>query len=89
VQGYDVRVAGFISMGESWDNNHHAFPGSAKLGLEPGQIDLGWSLLQILQKLGLAWNIVTPECLPNRPALQKVSAHGHGCALLARIQARV
>ena len=29
-QGYNVRLAGFISMGESWHNNHHAYPGSAK-----------------------------------------------------------
>jgi stearoyl-CoA desaturase (delta-9 desaturase) len=25
-QGYDVAIAGLISMGESWHNNHHAFP---------------------------------------------------------------
>jgi stearoyl-CoA desaturase (Delta-9 desaturase) len=36
-QGYNVKMAGLISMGESWHNNHHAFPGSAKLGLFPGK----------------------------------------------------
>ena len=30
------RLAGLISMGESWHNNHHAFPGSAKIGPLPG-----------------------------------------------------
>jgi fatty-acid desaturase len=60
-QGYNIRVAGLISMGESWHNNHHAFPGSAKLGLFPGEIDLGWHLIRWFEKLGLASAIVTPE----------------------------
>ena len=41
-------------MGESWHNNHHAFPKSAKLGLLPNQIDLGWGLIKAVEKLGLA-----------------------------------
>jgi stearoyl-CoA desaturase (delta-9 desaturase) len=65
-----VGVAGLISMGESWHNNHHAFPGSAKLGLYPGQADLGWALIRTFEALGLAWDIVTPEQLPARPALR-------------------
>ncbi|MBN9088173.1 MAG: acyl-CoA desaturase [Reyranella sp.] len=36
-QGYDIAVAGLISMGESWHNNHHAFPGSAKALPRPGR----------------------------------------------------
>lgn len=75
VQGYDVRIAGLISMGESWHNNHHAFPGSAKLGLEPGQPDLGWLLLRGFERLGLAWEIVTPDRLPHRPALRRVARY--------------
>ena len=73
VQGYDVAVAGLISMGESWHNNHHAFPGSAKLGLFPGQWDLGWTLIKIFEALGLAWAIVTPDTLPPRKALRPVA----------------
>ena len=53
-QGYNVGIAGLISMGESWHNNHHAFPGSAKLGLLPGQIDAGWWLIKSFALLGLA-----------------------------------
>lgn len=85
VQGYDVKLAGLISMGESWHNNHHAFPGSAKLGVEPGQIDLGWTLLLAFERVGWAWNIVTPEELPHRPALRRVAERGKGCPLLARL----
>jgi stearoyl-CoA desaturase (delta-9 desaturase) len=88
VQGYDVKVAGLISMGESWHNNHHAFPGSAKLGLHPGQIDLGWGLIMAFERVGLAWNVVTPELLPHRPALRRIAARGRGCPLLARLLAQ-
>jgi hypothetical protein len=30
-----------LSFGESWHNNHHAFPWSARLGLRPWQVDPG------------------------------------------------
>ena len=72
-QGYDIRVAGLISMGESWHNNHHAFPGSAKLGLLPGQVDPGWWLIRIFEALGLATGIRTPEDLPPRPELRRIA----------------
>lgn len=88
VQGYDVRIAGLISMGESWHNNHHAYPGSARLGLEPGQVDLGWLLLLALERVGLAWNLVLPADLPDRPALRRVAPEGAGCRIAARLWAR-
>lgn len=69
VQGYNVPFAGFITCGESWHNNHHAFPGSSKIGLQPGQTDLGWIALKALEKLGLVFNLRTPENLPPRPEL--------------------
>lgn len=69
-QGYNVRFAGLISMGESWHNNHHAFPGSARLGLLPGQIDPGWWLIRGFAALGLASDIRTPDMLPFRPELR-------------------
>ena len=72
-QGYDIAVAGLVSFGESWHNNHHAFPGSAKLGLFPGQPDLGFGVLKAWERMGLAWDIVLPEHLPARPALRKLT----------------
>jgi fatty-acid desaturase len=69
-QGYNVRLAGLISMGESWHNNHHAFPGSAKLGLHPGEVDLGWWLIKSFEAVGLASNIKTPAVMQYRAALR-------------------
>jgi fatty-acid desaturase len=87
VQGYDVKLAGLISMGESWHNNHHAFPGSAKLGLEPGQVDLGWLLIVALERIGLASHIVTPDRMPHRPALMRIAHQGRGYSQLTRFLA--
>jgi fatty-acid desaturase len=69
VQGYNVPWCGFITMGEAWHNNHHAFPGSARLGLNKGESDPGWWVLMVLARLGLVWGVKTPEALPPRPNL--------------------
>ena len=50
VQGYNVPYCGLITMGEAWHNNHHAFPGSARLGLRDGEIDPGWWVLCALRR---------------------------------------
>jgi stearoyl-CoA desaturase (delta-9 desaturase) len=47
-----------LSFGESWHNNHHAFPRSAFHGLRRTQIDPGGFVIRMLEKLGLAWNVV-------------------------------
>jgi len=73
IQGYNVGFAAILTMGESWHNNHHAFPGSAKLGLKKGQVDLGWNVLMILRKAGLVWNVKEPIDLPYRPELYRVN----------------
>ena len=46
-----------LTFGEGWHNNHHAYPSSAKQGLQRGQIDLTWYHIVVLKKLGLARNI--------------------------------
>jgi stearoyl-CoA desaturase (delta-9 desaturase) len=60
-------------MGEAWHNNHHAFPGSARIGLYPGQHDWGFGLIRLLALAGLAWNIRTPAgMLARRQRLRMV-----------------
>ncbi|HEX2069440.1 MAG TPA: fatty acid desaturase [Actinomycetota bacterium] len=49
-----------ISFGESWHNNHHAFPWSARLGLRAWQIDLGWYAIAALRSLGLVRDVKVP-----------------------------
>jgi stearoyl-CoA desaturase (delta-9 desaturase) len=52
-----------FSMGESWHNNHHAFPTSAAHGLRWWQIDISAMVIRALEKVGLAWDVVrvSPE----------------------------
>lgn len=61
VQASNLPGAGFITMGECWHNNHHAFPESAKIGLAPSETDPGWTVLQWLQSTGLVWNLGLPR----------------------------
>jgi stearoyl-CoA desaturase (Delta-9 desaturase) len=51
------------SLGESWHHNHHAFPRSALLGMRWFELDLSGLLIRVLERLGLAWNVVviSPE----------------------------
>jgi stearoyl-CoA desaturase (delta-9 desaturase) len=46
-----------ISFGESWHNNHHAFPTSAVHGLGKGQIDASAAFITLLQKLHLVQDV--------------------------------
>jgi fatty-acid desaturase len=66
VQAHDLPISAIPTMGEAWHNNHHAFPGSARHGLYPGQCDPGYRFIQLLEFLGLVWNVNTPRTLPRR-----------------------
>ena len=48
-----------ISFGESWHNNHHAFPTSAYHGLRRLQVatDPGAWVIWLLERVGLAWKV--------------------------------
>lgn len=69
VQGRNIRFASLLTMGECWHNNHHAYPGSARLGLFPGEWDPGWWVLALLRQAGLVWQLRLPEDLEPRPEL--------------------
>jgi stearoyl-CoA desaturase (Delta-9 desaturase) len=51
------------TWGEAWHNNHHAFPSSYRHGLRRWQIDPAARIIQAMEALGLAWDVVrvTPE----------------------------
>ncbi len=69
VQGRNIPYTSLLTMGECWHNNHHAFPGSARLGLYPGEWDPGWWMLMLLRQAGLVWAIRLPRDLPPRSEL--------------------
>jgi stearoyl-CoA desaturase (Delta-9 desaturase) len=48
-----------FSLGESWHNNHHAFPTSAYHGFGWRQLDLSALVIRAMARLGLCWDVVT------------------------------
>jgi stearoyl-CoA desaturase (delta-9 desaturase) len=74
VQGRNVRFTSLLTMGECWHNNHHAFPGSARLGLLPGEWDPGWWALCMLRRLGLVWSLRLPGDLAARPEVVRATS---------------
>jgi len=74
VQGYNLPRLGFITFGESWHGNHHAFPHSAKLGIERHQSDVGFVFIKALEHIGLASNIKGPESESPRDGLVKIDS---------------
>jgi stearoyl-CoA desaturase (delta-9 desaturase) len=59
----NVPWLALLSFGESWHNNHHAFPTSARHGLGRWQLDLSAGIIRALEACGLAWDVVrvSPE----------------------------
>ena len=62
-----------LSFGEGWHNNHHAFPYSARQGLQWFEFDLSWHHIRILQVLGLATRVRLAPVGERR-------IHGQACA---------
>jgi stearoyl-CoA desaturase (delta-9 desaturase) len=46
-----------VSFGESWHNNHHAFPSAAVHGIRKAQLDPSGTMITVMEKLGLARNV--------------------------------
>ncbi len=53
-------VVALLTFGEGWHNNHHAFPRSARHGLERRQLDLSWWVIRGLERSGLARSVRLP-----------------------------
>jgi stearoyl-CoA desaturase (delta-9 desaturase) len=47
-----------LSFGESWHNNHHAFPTSASHGLRRWELDISSLVIRGLEAVGLVWDVV-------------------------------
>lgn len=61
IQAANLPGLGLLTYGECWHNNHHAFPESARIGLERGQTDPGWWVIRGLEQLGWVYSVGTPR----------------------------
>ena len=50
-------VLAILTCGEGWHNNHHANMSSACLGHKWWQLDIGYGVFVLLEKLGLIWDL--------------------------------
>ncbi len=74
VQASNLPWLGFITYGECWHNNHHAFPESAQIGLEPGQSDPAWQFICLMKKVGLVTRIGLPRSEQDRDDLYQINS---------------
>ncbi len=65
VNNYFVAL---VAFGEGLQNNHHAFPSSARHGLTWWQPDISGWIIIVLAKLGLIWNVKHPSASAIRRA---------------------
>ena len=56
----NIWILSLLSLGESWHNNHHFYPASARAGFYWWEIDLAYLVICLLQKMGLIWAVRTP-----------------------------
>jgi stearoyl-CoA desaturase (Delta-9 desaturase) len=68
----NLRWLSVLSLGESWHNNHHAFPTSAFHGLRWHEVDLSGLTIRAMEKLGLVWDVKRVD--PARRARKAVTA---------------
>ena len=73
-QSRNHPVVGWLGLGEGWHNNHHAFPASARHGLERGQFDLSWELIRLFERIGWVEKVRLPS--PERMAASRAKADG-------------
>lgn len=62
------------TLGESFHNNHHAFPGSAYVGLHPAHLDVAYGLIKVWEWIGLVSNVQVPT--PQRIASKRIDVGG-------------
>ena len=59
-------LVGLVASGEGWHNNHHWDEKSARHGHRWWEIDLTWVPVWLLEKLGLARDVIRPRPVPKR-----------------------
>ncbi len=46
-----------VALGEGLHNNHHAFPYAARFSLRRGEVDIGYPLVRLLERIGWAQDV--------------------------------
>lgn len=73
VQASNLPGLGILTYGECWHNNHHAFPESARIGIEKGQSDPTWHFIQLLRAFGWIIEVKLSRSQDSREDLQEIT----------------
>jgi stearoyl-CoA desaturase (delta-9 desaturase) len=65
-----------VTFGEGWHNNHHAFPSSARHGLEWWQLDVNYLVILVLSALGLVRDVKVPTVATRRGKYLREDVNG-------------
>jgi len=66
------------TWGEAWHNNHHAFPTSYRHGLNWRQVDISAGVIWLMERAGLARDVVRVDPARRRPARMQSRGAGAG-----------
>lgn len=69
----NVWWVAMLACGEGWHNNHHAFPKSARHGMKWWEFDVTWCTIWLMEKLGLAKEVVRPNATAVEAATAKAA----------------
>ena len=64
-----------LTNGEGWHNNHHATPRACSQGHRWWELDLTFTFVRMLERVGLAWDVV-PVRVPNHLRPQRSRSAG-------------
>jgi stearoyl-CoA desaturase (delta-9 desaturase) len=74
----NVAWLALLSLGESWHNNHHAFPRSARHGLRWWELDVSALAIRGLEAADLAWDVIRIDRERQEQKLRVASRAGGG-----------
>jgi stearoyl-CoA desaturase (Delta-9 desaturase) len=70
-----------LSFGDAWHNTHHAFPRSARHGVEAGQLDIAAATIKVFERFGWAADVHWPrQAVMNRRRALCASSRTGGLA---------
>lgn len=69
----NVWWVALLTLGEGWHNNHHASPRSAAHGRHWYEIDPTYWMMCMMERAGLAWNVVHPGSRRDLAALSRLT----------------
>jgi stearoyl-CoA desaturase (delta-9 desaturase) len=78
-QSRNNLLVSWLAMGEGSHNTHHAYPASARQGLEWWELDISYLIIRTMEALGLAWDV---KRIPRRSLRERRVAQESAAAKL-------